>query len=117
MIGHTTMTFIFSSDEEHKLQTKLRIIETQTSDLTGIEIGPQNVSKQDFELPAIELKVVPNAVCYGNLCATQSHPFVSKVNTIRIPHHIHMDAKIFGMWNGISDRSWSFPQEQPLFPT
>ena len=100
MIRHTTMTFIFSSDEEHKLQTKLRIIETQTSNLIGVEICPQNFSKQHFELPAIELKIIHNAVCYGNLCATQSHPFVSKVNTIRVPHHIHMDAKIFRVWNG-----------------
>ena len=93
MIGNTTLSFSLDSDGEHQFELRLRIRETQTSNLLGIELCRQYVSKLHFEIPAIELKNTANAICYGNIGSTKRYPFVSKIHTSRTAHQIHIDAK------------------------
>ena len=93
MIGHATRSFSYDWDGEHQFDLPIWIAETQSSNLLGIEFCRQYVSKLHFEIPAIELKNTAKVICYGNMCSTKPYPFVSKIHTIRTPHHIHIDAK------------------------
>ena len=74
MAGQTTLPFTLGSDGEHQFELRKRITKPQTSNLLGIDFCRQYVSKLHLELPAIELKNTPNAICYGNLCSTKSYP-------------------------------------------
>ena len=74
MIGHTTISFSFDSDEEHQFGLRIWITDTQTSNLRGIEFCPQYVSELHFEIPATELKNTANAICCGNMCLTKPIP-------------------------------------------
>ena len=117
MIGHTTLPFSFDSDGEHHSQPRIWITEKQTSNLLGIEFCRQYVSKLHFELPAIEPNDTANAICHGNLCATQLCPLVSKVNTIRTPHLIHIVAKASRVWKYLTeDKLQNFPPGTTFFP-
>ena len=109
MIGHTTLSFSFDSDEAHHFEPRIWITETQTSNLLGIDFCRQYVSKLHFEKPAIELKDTANAIGYGNICSTKPYPFISKIHTIRTPHQTHIDAKTSRVWKYSSeDKSKSF---------
>ena len=110
MIGHTTLSFSFDSDQVHQFELRIWITETQTSNLLGIKFCRYYVSKLHFEIPAIELKNTANAICYGNICSTQAYPSVSKIHTIRTPHQILIDAKTSKVGKSSpEDRSKSFP--------
>ena len=75
------------------------------------------LSKLHFEIPAIELKNIANAICYGNMCSTKPYLFIPKVHTIRTPHQIHIDAKTFRVWKNLSeDKSKSFPPGTTFIP-
>ena len=76
MIGHTTLFFSFDSDGEHQFELRIWITETQTPNLLGIEFYRQYVSKLHFEIPAIQIKNMANAICYGYICSAKSYPFV-----------------------------------------
>ena len=117
MIGHTTLSFSFDSDGEHQFELRFWITETQTSNLLGIELCRQYVSKMLFEISAIELKNTANAMCYGYMCSTKPYPFVSKIHTIRTPHQIHVDAKTSRDWKCSSeDKSKIFPPGTTFVP-
>ena len=117
MIGHTTLSISFDSDGEHQFELRIWITETQTSNLLGIEICRQYVSKLLFEIPAIELKNTANSICYGNMCSTKPDPFVSKKHTIKTPHQIHIDAKTSRVWKYSSeDKSKNFPPGTTFVP-
>ena len=110
MIGQSSLSFGLDSDGKHQFELRVWIRETQTSNLRGIEVCRQYVSKWHFEIPAIELKKTANAVCYGNLCSTKPYPVVSKILTIRTHHQIHIDAEVSTVWDFWSeDKSKSFP--------
>ena len=112
MIGHTTLSFSFDSDGEHQFELRRWITETQTPNLLGIEFCRHYVSKLRFEIPAVEIKNTANAICYGSMCSTMPHTFVSKVHTIKTPHQTHFDAKTSRFWKYSSEnKSEKFPPE------
>ena len=93
MLDHTTLNFGFDSDGQHCFQLQLRIRETKTANLLGIEFCRKYISKLHFDFPSLELKDTPNTICCGSLCATKPYPYLSLIRAIRIPHQIHIDAK------------------------
>ena len=51
------------------------------------------------------------------MCSTKPYPFVSKINTIRTPHPIHIDAKTSRVWKYSSEnKSKSFPPGKTFVP-
>ena len=82
MISHTTLSFTFDSDGVHNFQKQIRMTETETSNLLGIDFCRKYVSKLHFELPAKVPKDTAKAICYGNFCTTKHCTFVSKLHTI-----------------------------------
>ena len=88
MIGHTTLSFSFDSDEERQFEIGKWITETRTSNLLVIEVRRQNVSKLHFERPALELKNTANAICFGNVfnktlsfCLKDTHYQITSSNS------------------------------------
>ena len=85
MIGHTTLSFGFDSEGKHQFELRIRI-ETQTSNLLGVEFCRQYVSKLHFEIPAIENKSTANAICM--VTCVQLNPIPLSQRYILLEHLI-----------------------------
>ena len=89
MVGHTTLKFSFDSDGQPCFQLQLWITESKTAILLGVEICRKYISKLHFDIPALELKDTPNAICYGSLCATKPTLLVTNQNNTNTASDTH----------------------------
>ena len=105
MIGLATLTFSYDPDGQFTFPLTVWITEMKTQNLLGMDFCQKQVSGIHFDLPGIELKEPPNTVCYGSLHRNKAHPFISRIQTIRTPNAMHIDAK--------SARCWKYSPEYP----
>ena len=93
MLVYKTIQSSFETDGKYTIPQKVFVTKEQRQNIIGIDFCHLFLKALHFDIPAVDIKIERNLICYGSLNNEKDYPYITNMTALNIAQPIFLQQK------------------------